>query len=79
MNMKGNWESRKASIKKHHLPYLKQLAEEMQHPSISDVVDFVINQYKLNKTQTIPQQQHLETQVTPQDIDDVFGGLDLED
>ncbi len=78
----NNWQSRKASIRRHQLPFLQQIAEEMEFPSISDAVDYVINAYKESRLSSpvvsIP--APTTEQVSPVlNLDDAFGNLDLED
>ncbi|NET13163.1 MAG: hypothetical protein F6K08_10015 [Okeania sp. SIO1H6] len=84
----NNWQSRKASIKRHQLPFLRQLADEMGYFSISDAVDYAIDAYKryraLEQANVVIQPQK-QSQSTPpilqpqKDLDDVFNGLDMED
>ncbi len=79
MNKKGNWESRKASIRSHQLPFLRQIADEMDFPSISDAVDYVINAYKERRLSGIATAPITEQTTPALSLDDAFGNLDLED
>ena len=42
----NNWESRKASIKRHQLPFLQNIADKMGYYSISDAVDYALSELK---------------------------------
>ncbi len=84
----NNWQSRKASIRRHQLPFLQQIADEMGYYSISDAVDYAIDACKkyraLEPTVTVTktelnsqiQASNLQPQV---DLNDAFDNLDLED
>ncbi len=84
----NNWQSRKASIRRHPLPYLQQIADEMGYYSISDAVDYAIdactNYRALEPTVTVTKSE-LNSQIQasnlqPQlDLNDAFDNLDLED
>ncbi|NEP80139.1 MAG: hypothetical protein F6K17_01780 [Okeania sp. SIO3C4] len=77
----NNWQSRKASIRPHQLPFLRQIADEMEFPSISDAVDYVINAYKEHRLSSpvALKPTHIEQASPAVNLDDAFGNLDLED
>lgn len=84
----NNWQSRKASIRRHQLPFLQQIADEMGYYSISDAVDYAIDACKkyraLEPTVTVTktelnsqiQASNLQPQV---DLNDAFDNLDFGD
>ncbi|NET44852.1 hypothetical protein [Okeania sp. SIO2B3] len=77
----NNWQSRKASIRPHQLSFLRQIADEMEFPSISDAVDYVINEYKKHRlsSSAVPTPTHIEQALPAVNLDNAFGSLDLED
>ena len=84
----NNWQSRKASIRRHQLPFLRQLADEMGYYSISDAVDYAIDACKkyraleptVTVTKTELNSQIQASNLQPQlDLNDAFDNLDLED
>ncbi len=84
----NNWQSRKASIRRHQLPFLQQIADEMGYYSISDAVDYAIDACKkyraleptVTVTKTELNSQIQASNLQPQlDLNDAFDNLDLED
>ncbi len=84
----NNWQSRKASIRRHQLPFLRQLADEMGYYSISDAVDYAIDACKkyraleptVTVTKTELQSQIQASNPQPQvDLNDAFDNLDFGD
>ena len=85
----NNWESRKASIKRHQLPFLQEIAKRMGYYSISDAVDYALSELKrlqleqkstvnLQNIQDIVPATELNSQPKSIDLDNVFGDLDLD-
>ena len=85
----NNWQSRKASIRRHQLPFLQQIADEMGYYSISDAVDYAIDACKKYRaleptvTATTPE-AHSQVQTAPTlqpqvNLNDAFGSLDFGD
>ena len=85
----NNWESRKASIKSHQLPFLQEIAKRMGYYSISDAVDYALSELKrlqleqkstvnIQNIQDIVPGTALNSQPKSINLDNVLGDLDLD-
>ena len=85
----NNWESRKASIKRHQLPFLQNIADKMGYYSISDAVDYALSELKrlqleqkltvnIQNIQDIVPGTALNSQPKNINLDNVLGDLDLD-
>ena len=85
----NNWESRKASIKRHQLSFLRDIADKMGYYSISDAVDYAISELKrlqleqkstanIQNIQDIAPVTALNSRSKSINLDNVLGDLDLD-
>ena len=85
----NNWESRKASIKRHQLPFLQNIANKMGYYSISDAVDYALSELKrlqleqkstvnIQNIQDIVPGTALNSQPKSINLDNVLGDLYLD-
>ena len=81
MNYSKNWSSRKAVISPSHVPYLKDLAEQTGINSLSEIVNYLIADYRKQQNtnaETNTNTSNLsDTDDTSSDDNDDFGLGDL--